>query len=204
MTRHPLRPCSVTKSCQRQWRSASSMLGAPFSGRDFTSADLDPGRRRDRQPAVREPGSERPESNRPAPPSPSVGRVVQARSMAQDRWCRAGPWHAGCQWRSSRGHLSSRLAGQCVAAAAGGQSRRQPDVFCRTLADRGEEVEPTLQIRELMPLDAVGANLWLEFSVCLLAVHRDGRDRNAAVAHGHLLRDGVHGRQENTGRSASG
>ena len=28
----------------------------------------------------------------------------------------------------------------------------------RTVADE----EPTLQIRELMPLDAVGANLWLE------------------------------------------
>ena len=139
-----------------------SVLGAPvLSGRDFTSADLNSsvgvaivnqqfvnqvlngqnpiGRRLRRRPSDT--------SSAPGPWLQIVGVVRDLGMLGANVGPAAGIYHPVSPDSASPLRLAIR-------------SRVSPTSFATRLRTVASEAEPTLQIRELMPLDAAGASLW--------------------------------------------
>ena len=139
-----------------------SVLGAPvLSGRDFTSADLNSsvgvaivnqqfvnqvlngqnpiGRRLRRRPSDT--------SSAPGPWLQIVGVVRDLGMLGANVGPATGIYHPVSPDSASPLRLAIR-------------SRVSPTSFATRLRTVASEAEPTLQIRELMPLDAAGASLW--------------------------------------------
>ena len=141
-----------------------SVLGAPvLSGRYFTSADLDSG--------VGVVIVNQPFVNQVLNGQNPIGRRLRRRPL--DASSTPGPWlqivgvvrdHGmlGANGGPAAGiyHPVSPDSASPLRLAL--KSRVSPTSFAARLRTVASDVEPTLQIRELMPLDAVGANLWLE------------------------------------------
>jgi predicted permease len=141
-----------------------SVLGAPIlSGRDFTSADLDSG--------VGVAIVNQPFVNQVLNSQNPIGRRLRRRPL--DASSTPGPWlqivgvvrdlgMLGTNANPAAGiyHPVSPDSASPLRLAI--RSRVSPTSFAARLRTVTGEVEPTLQVLDLMPLDAAGANLWLE------------------------------------------